>query len=533
MLTRNQIFDAISTNNQFDLLIIGGGATGSGIALDAISRGYKVLLVEKADFASGTSSKSTKLVHGGVRYLEQAVKNLDKGQFKLVYEALHERAIFLKLAPHLSRPLPIFTPLYKFWEKPYYRIGLKLYDWLAGKTNIGKSKAVNNKEALQWFPTLNSKSLKGGVVYFDGQFDDARMNITMLKTAAQHGALLLNYAPLTALIHEQNKLVGATIKDSFTDKQYTIRAKGIINATGPFVDSIRLLDDPNTKPMLTVSSGAHVIIKQKICPDDKGFLIPNTEDGRVLFMLPWNNSTLVGTTDQPAKIEFNPTASTDDINYIVKHLTHYFNLNLGPEDILSSWSGLRPLVSNPDSATTATISRDHVLLQSSKGLLTITGGKWTTYRLMAEDTINAAIKTFKLPQADCITKQIKLSGANGYTTDLPEKLTKKFKLDMDIAIHLAKAYGANAWDILQKNSVAALNRLHPDYPYIEAEVSYAITSEYAQRASDILCRRTRMAFLNKSAAQSASKKVIEIMTKELNWDENRIVWEQAHWADIF
>lgn len=533
MLSRNEIFTAIANNNHFDLLIIGGGATGAGIALDAISRGYKVLLVEKSDFASGTSSKSTKLVHGGVRYLEQAVKKLDKGQFNLVYDALHERAIFLKLAPHLSRPLPIFTPLYKFWEKPYYRIGLKMYDWLAGRTNIGKSRSINQDEAKRWFPSLNSKNLKGGVMYYDGQFDDARMNISMIKTAALRGAYVLNYTPVATLIHENKKLVGATIQDGLTQRVFTIKASAIINATGPFVDAIRHLDDPHIKPILTVSSGAHVIIKQKLCPEDKGFLIPKTEDGRVLFLLPWNNATLAGTTDQPAEIAFDPRASNDDIGYILKHLSQYFNETFSESDVLSSWSGLRPLVSNDESDNTAALSRDHVLITSPSGLLTITGGKWTTYRKMAEDAVTLAAQRHQLPPAPCLTKDIKLSGANGFRDDLFKEMASNYQIADDIALHLANSYGTNALEILAKSSPESRQRLHQNHPYIEAEITYAIENEYAERASDILCRRTRLAFLDKQAAHQASTRVIEIMKDALKWDPTRIEWEKSHWADIF
>jgi len=450
-----------------------------------------------------------------------------------VHEALHERAIMLKLAPHLSRPLSIFTPLYKIWEKPYYRTGLKMYDLLAGKTNIGKSRSVSSQEAMKFFPKLKPENLQGGVIYFDGQFDDARMNITLVKTALNRGAVMLNYVAVTSLVHEEGQLAGAQLLDTLTKQHITVSAKCIINATGPFVDAIRTMDDVHAKPMLTVSSGAHVILKQKLCPNDLGFLIPKTDDGRVLFLLPWHEHTLAGTTDQPAEIEFNPKAKQDEISYILHYFSKYFKTDFKNEDILSTWSGLRPLVSNPDANNTAKLSRDHVIVKSKTGLITVTGGKWTTYRKMAQDTLDYAINELAFTPAPCLTKDILLSGASGYQENLSDEISHHYGLEDDISQHLSHTYGSDAIDVAGFAKDGLKTRLHPQHPYIEAEIVYAMKNELAMRASDILCRRTRLAFLDKNAAKSAAPRVIELMQQYYNWDKNKVIEEQNSWADIF
>ena len=346
MMQRDEALRQLKENS-FDILVIGGGATGAGVALDAATRGLKVALVERDDFASGTSSKSTKLIHGGVRYLEQAVKGLDKGQLHLVKDALKERAVLLKNAPHLTRPLALLTPLYKRFEKPYYRVGLKMYDWLAGKANLFPSKGVNAKKALELFPMLKSTDLKGGVIYADGQFDDARMNVAIAMTAIEQGAVLANHVEVIELLKGDGKICGAHVRDLFSGEEFSIHAQVVINATGPFVDAIRKLDDPKIPSMLKASSGIHIVLDKKFSPPDTGLLIPKTEDGRVLFLLPWLNHTLVGTTDNPAKIEVNPKASEEDIEYILRHIKLYFDMPVDRSDVLAAWSGLRPLVSNP------------------------------------------------------------------------------------------------------------------------------------------------------------------------------------------
>ncbi len=513
-MNRQDSLKALKNVGQLDVLIIGGGATGTGAALDAATRGLKVGLVERGDFASGTSSKSTKLIHGGVRYLEQAVKKLDRGQFHLVKEALAERAIMLKLAPHLSRPLSIFTPLYKFWEKPYYRIGLKMYDWLAGKANLAPSRALSRDEAIKQFPLLTDTRLKGGVLYYDGQFDDARMNVTLAMTAAQNGAMVANYLEVTSLIIENERVVGVTVNDLVANETFDIRAKSIINATGPYVDVLRLQADPKTQPMLMVSSGAHIVLAKRFCPGNTGLLIPKTQDGRVLFLLPCMGHTLAGTTDQPAQVVNDPRATEVEVDYILRHLRKYFSAALGKKDVLSSWSGLRPLVSNAHSSSTSRLSRDHVIETGTTGLITIAGGKWTTYRRMAEDVIDTAVKNSELsPVGPSRTRETPLIGAEGYDDQLPTRLAAQFQLPPDIASHLAQAYGGRAASVAALSQSGYSKRLAPQHPYIEAEVVHAMQNEMALTPSDVLYRRTRLAFLDQDAAQKSQQAVSDLMKR--------------------
>lgn len=507
--------------NSFDILVIGGGATGAGVALDAATRGLKVALVERDDFASGTSSKSTKLIHGGVRYLEQAVKGLDRGQLHLVKDALKERAVLLKNAPHLTRPLALLTPLYKFFEKPYYRMGLKMYDWLAGKSNLFPSKGVSAKKALQLFPMLKPKNLKGGVIYADGQFDDARMNVAIAMTAIEQGAVLANHVEVIELLKGDGKICGAHVQDLFSGEKFTIHAQVLINATGPFVDRIRKMDDSKTSPMLKASSGIHIVLDKRFSPPDTGLLIPKTEDGRVLFLLPWLNHTLVGTTDNPAKIEVNPKASEQDIQYILRHIRLYFDMPVDRKDVLAAWSGLRPLVSNPKKSDTAKLSRDHVLEKSASGLLSITGGKWTTYRKMALDTVDYAVKVGQLTAAASKTENTKLVGGRRYKKSLREELIQEYGFSDLVAHHLALAYGGRARDVAELSKKGFSNLLAMGHPYLEAEVLYCVRNEMAQTATDFLARRIRLTFLDEKASKEALPRVIKLMSEELKWDRTR------------
>jgi len=509
-------------NGDFDLLIIGGGATGSGIALDAATRGLKVALVERDDFASGTSSRSTKLIHGGVRYLEQAVKKFDKGQWNLVRDALHERAMVIKLAPHLAHPLPLVTPLYNWFGIPYYRLGLKIYDWLAGKSNLKPSRYLSAKNARRNFPMLKAKGLRGGVLYYDGQFDDARMNVTIAMTAIQQGATLLNHVEVVQLTKENSRLTGAVVRDRLNGQDIPVRAQVVINATGPFCDFIRRLDDPEAPKMLNASSGIHIVLDKRFSPPATGLLIPKTEDGRVLFLLPWLGHTLVGTTDNPAQIEANPKPSEEDIQYILRHIEQYFDVPVSRKDVLSAWSGLRPLVSNPKASDTAGLSRDHVVHVSDSGLLTVTGGKWTTYRKMAFDAVNHAIKVGALqPLGPSRTEVVPLMGAVGYTDDLPQILQSQYGLAEDVARHLAKAYGSRAKEVAELARQGLGQRLAETHPYLEAEVVYGIRHEMGVAVTDVLARRTRLAFLDIASARRALPRVLEIMGDELGWDPAR------------
>jgi len=327
-MKREDLLPRLKTDEPFDMLVIGGGATGCGIALDAASRGLKVALVEKNDFSEGTTSRSTKLLHGGVRYLEMAVKHLDKSQYRLVRDALKERGILLRLAPHLSNTLPLVTPLYRWMEVPYILSGLKLYDFLAGSAGIGNSRLLGRAEALKRFPMLHSEGLKAGVLYYDGQFNDARMAVCIAVTAAQHGAVIVNHVGVTDLIKEESKVAGVRVSDSVTGESWNVQARTVVNATGPFTDNVRLMDDPTSRPMLEVSSGIHILLDKRFAPPDTGLLIPKTEDGRVLFVLPWEGHALVGTTDEPARVEEHPCPSREEISYLLRHICRYFDLQI-------------------------------------------------------------------------------------------------------------------------------------------------------------------------------------------------------------
>ncbi|MDX2494517.1 MAG: FAD-dependent oxidoreductase, partial [Desulfuromusa sp.] len=405
---RQQNLEKLKDDSLFDLIIIGGGATGCGVALDAATRGLKVALIEKNDFSEGTSSRSTKLVHGGVRYLEMAVKTLDRVQYNLVKDGLHERGLLLKNARHLSNRISFVTPLYKWFDVPYVFAGLKFYDILSGKQNIGHSRLLSRKEALRRFPGLKSEGLKAGVLYYDGQFHDARMALSLALTAEQKGATIANHVAVTGLLKDAGKISGVKLTDSLNGDTWEVKARGVVNATGPFVDQIRLMDNPEVSKIITSSTGIHIILDKRFAPPDTGLMIPETEDGRVLFVLPWEGHALVGTTDEPAEVTEHPQPLEAEIDYLLRHVTRYFNLQVSKADVKAVWSGLRPLVSDPKAADTAKLARDHVIEDSDAGLLTIAGGKWTTYRKMALDTVDHALKLFHLaaPKPTCQTEQL-------------------------------------------------------------------------------------------------------------------------------
>lgn len=524
---------------RFDVLVIGGGATGAGIALDAAARGLTVALVERFDYAQGTSSRSTKLVHGGVRYLEQAVKHADRSQFNLVREALRERAVLLRNAPHLAHPLPLLTPIYGALELPYYFTGLKLYDMLAGRANLTPSRHVSRTEAIERFPMLKHKGLRGAVEYHDGQFDDARMNVALALTAAEQGAVILNHVEVTDLVKEHGRVTGAVFRDVLShDAPREVRATVVVNATGPFVDAIRRLDEPDLPDMLKTSSGVHVVLPQRFSPPGTGLLIPKTEDGRVLFLLPWLGHTLVGTTDNPATVSADPRPTDDDVAYILRHVRHYFDLPVDSGDVRAAWSGLRPLVEPGDhgghhlqgsteapggngaggtagGTSTARLSRDHTIVVSSAGLLTITGGKWTTYRKMAEDAVDMAVTTGSLaPRSGSRTSALPLVGGARFAPDGAAALRDHYGLPQDVATHLHHAYGDRAPLVADLAAAGLGERLAAGHPYLEAEVIYARDVEDAHFADDVLSRRTRLAFLDSAAATAAIGRVEELLASD-------------------
>ncbi len=526
-MKRNEVLESLKKGDLFDLLIIGGGATGCGIAVDAASRGLKVALVEKYDLAEGTSSRSTKLVHGGVRYLEAAVKKLDRAQYNLVKEALQERGIFLQNAPHLANALPLVTPLYKWLEVPYVYAGLLMYDMLAGDRGLGKSYVIGRKEALERFPMLKREGLKAGVVYYDGQFNDARMAVTLALTARNHGAAIANHVEAVALDKDDNgKLCGARVRDAITGEEFTIRARGVINAAGPFVDRIRQMDDTSAAPVLKAASGIHIVLSSRFVPPDTGLLIPKTEDGRVLFVLPWQGQALIGTTDNPAEITDHPRATEEEIEYVLRHINQYFDLSVKRSDVKSVWSGLRPLVQFDATANTAQLVREHLLMVSASGLLSMAGGKWTSYRKMAEEAVDQAIATFHLKSARaCQTLNLRLQGAENFAPGIAKVLRDDYGLAADVADHLLHAFGDKAMCVARLAKEGLDARLHPDHPFIDADVVYSARHEFAEHASDVLTRRIPLALLDNAAAQAAVPRVVALMGDVHEWNQERRVAE--------
>ncbi|KAF8992699.1 DAO-domain-containing protein [Cyathus striatus] len=495
--------------DEFDLLIVGGGATGAGVAVDAASRGLKVALVERDDFSAGTSSKSTKLVHGGVRYLQKAVMELDYEQYKLVCEALHERKIFLETAPYLSSMLPIMLPIYKYWQVPYYYAGCKMYDILAGKENMEKSYIMTKGRALETFPMLKSEGLVGALVYYDGQHNDSRMNVALIMTAVKQGAVVANYCEVTDLHKDASgKLTGARVKDGLSGKEWNVKAKGVINATGPFSDALLKLDNPSHQAIVQPSSGIHITLPNYYSPRKMGLLDPATSDGRVIFFLPWQGNTIAGTTDTPANVEREPTATEDDIRWVLEEVRRY----LSP-DIKVRRGMFLGLV------------RNHMIHLSESGLLTIAGGKWTTYRAMAEETVDRAVEAFGLARkaGKCVTESLRLVGSDGWSRNMFIGLIQTYGMETEVAKHLSESYGDRAWTVCslaeQTGESWPLHgkRLYPAYPFIEAEVRYAVRHEYAQTAIDVLARRTRLSFLNARAAFESLPRVVDIMSEELGW----------------
>lgn len=517
--------------NQLDVLVIGGGATGCGIALDSVTRGLKTGLVELDDFASGASSKSTKLIHGGVRYLQKAIFNLDIEQYKMVREALRERANLLEIAPHLSAPLPIMLPIYKWFLVPWYWVGLKCYDLVAGTKNLKWSYFLNRKRALELFPMLRSDNLKGAIVYFDGAHNDARMCLSIALTAARRGAFVANHVAVTSLIKDSqdNKVCGARVKDQLTGKEWSIKAKCVVNATGPHTDSIRQMDDPNAKKICAPSSGVHIVLPGYYSPQSMGLLDPATKDGRVIFFLPWQKYTIAGTTDNECEPTFHPAPTENDIQFILKEVRNYLapEIDLRRSDVLAAWSGIRPLVKDPSKPNTESLTRNHVVHTSESGLVTCSGGKWTIYRQMAEDTIDEVLRNhpdLKAKAKPCQTIGLKLEGGDNWTPTLYIQLVQDFGLEPEVAMNLAESYGDRAFVVAEmaqptgKKWPKAGRRIHSELPYIEAEVRFA-AKEYAMTAVDVIARRLRISFLNVTAAEEALETIVNIMGEELSWSK--------------
>ncbi len=485
---------------EWDIIIIGGGATGVGCAVDAAARGYDVLLLEQSDFGKGTSSRSTKLVHGGVRYLEQ-------GNISLVMEALKERGILKQNAPHLVKELAFIVPNYGWWEMPFYGLGLKIYNLLSGKYGFGKSQILSKKETLKRLPTIKKEGLRGGVIYFDGQFDDTRLLINLVQTAHEQGATLLNYARVFQLTKDAEGLVdGVNFSDEETGQLHQVKAKAMINATGAFCDSIRQLSDKKSKPIISPSQGIHLTFDRSFLPTDTAIMIPHTSDGRVLFAIPWHGYTMVGTTDTPIKkVELEPKALDEEIEFILATAKEYLHKPPTRADILSVFAGVRPLVKSGNAKSTANLSRDHTLEIDKSGLVTITGGKWTTYRRMAEDCINQTANLAGLPEKDCATKNLPIHGSGENTAQFG---------DLNI-------YGSDAIELnkLIESDKSLGEKLHPQLPYTIAEVVWAIRHEMAETVEDVLARRLRILFLNAKLAIEIAPRVAEIAAQELGKNE--------------
>lgn len=501
----------------FDVLVIGGGATGAGTALDAASRGLKVALVEAGDFASGTSSRSTKLVHGGVRYLESAVEHFDRGQFHLVREALSERAAVLSIAPHLAHRLRTVVPVYSLREALFYRFGLWLYDRAAGHATLGRSHFLSGKSMLEAFPALKRRGLRGGVAYYDGQFDDARMNVMLVVTAAEQGAAVANYASVTGLRITDGRVRGAHVRDMIGGEAIDIDARVVINATGPFADSVRRMESPQAEPLLQPSRGTHLAFDRSWTPGEDALLIPRTPDGRVLFLIPWEGAAIAGTTDIPASPAQIPTPTAEEETYLLKQLAEWLEPAPTDKDLRASWAGLRPLVMQGGrEGGTKNLVREHHIEVGDKGLVTIAGGKWTTYRLMAEEVVDRAVEEAGFEAGPCRTRELKLAGAEGYSESLARELAEKHGLEADIADHLAHAYGDRARDVLAMAPGAPGERLAAGQPYVAAEVIWAARREMALGAEDVLARRLRLAFTDSGAAQSVRPRVEELLRSASN-----------------
>lgn len=506
-MKRESHINKISDNSiVWDVIVVGGGATGLGAVVDAATRGYKAVLLEQDDFAKATSSRSTKLVHGGVRYLAQ-------GDVKLVVEALRERGLMKKNAPHLVKDERFIIGNYKWWEKPFYTIGLTMYDLLAGKQAFGRSLPMSKKAVKAEIPQLKEEGLSGGVVYHDGQFDDSRMAINLAQTAAENGATIANYVKVTGLIkNPSGKISGVYAQNLVSGEKYTLRGKVIINATGIFVDDLMQMDAPEKDKIVRPSQGVHLVVDKSFLGGSSALMIPKTSDGRVLFGVPWHDKVVLGTTDTPLK-EFvlEPRALQEEIDFILKTAGDYLAKQPTRKDVLSVFAGLRPLAApkaNADGTKTKEISRSHKIVISDSGLITITGGKWTTYRDMAEDVINRAEKIAGFAPKECKTRHLRIHG---------------YKENVDRS-NFNYVYGSdidNIRKIEQEDSDLA-NKLHSEYDYTGSQVAWAVRSEMALTVEDVLARRLRALFLDARAAIDMAPKVASIMAKEMGKDS---VWE--------
>ncbi len=512
-LCRSSLLAALQESREtWDVVVVGGGATGLGAAVDAASRGFRTLLLEQADFGNGTSSRSTKLIHGGFRYLKQ-------GDIALVRESLHERALLLKNAPHLVRPLSFVVPTYQWWERFYYGLGLKIYDLMAGTRRLGGTRILSRHSTLEHLEGLSEKGLLGGVSYYDAQFDDARLAITLAQTAVNQGGKVLNYSRVLEFIRDEGRINGLVFEDLESGSKYQIRARSVINATGIFTDEIRRLDDPESWPVMQLSQGIHLVLDRDVLGGDSALMIPKTDDGRILFAIPWNGKVILGTTDTPvssASLEPHPIES--EIDFLLEHASRYLKKTISRRDVRSVFTGIRPLVSESDKTETAAISRKHRIIVSRSGLVTITGGKWTTYRKMAEDVVNRALEVSGLVERPCRTYRLQLHGGN-LRKDSSWKW-ENYGADAPLLDELVN--GNPEWDML----------IHPRLPIRAAEVIWAVRYEMARTVEDVLSRRTRALLLDASASIEAAPDVARLMVRELDYDDEWIEAQIEAYSEI-
>ncbi|MBS1946451.1 MAG: glycerol-3-phosphate dehydrogenase/oxidase [Bacteroidetes bacterium] len=515
-MTRQEMIAQLESHSgKWDICIIGGGATGLGAAVDAASRGFKTILLEQYDFAKATSSRSTKLVHGGVRYLQQ-------GNIKLVLEALKERGILKNNAPHLVKNQSFIVPNYKWWEGPFYGIGLKVYDWMSGRLGLGPSQFLTKEETLEKAPTLDADGLRGSVLYHDGQFDDARLAINLAATAAENGCTLINYCKATNLIKQDNLVTGVHARDILNEIDYTIKAKAVINASGVFTDFVLKMDDEQNEDIIAPSQGVHIVLDKEFLPGDAAIMVPHTDDGRVLFAVPWHNKIIIGTTDTPIdehqeKLLAEPIALDEEIDFILHQISKYLTHTPTRKNIKSVFAGLRPLVKG-SSKKTAELSRDHLITVSGSGLITITGGKWTTYRRMAEDVVNTAIKKANLENKACITESLKIHGAKQIT-------------DFNKALYYYGSDKEKIKSLIEKNNSLS-ELIHPNLAYVKAEVVWAVQNEMCMTVEDFLARRTRALLLDANAAIECAPAVASLMSKEMNKEETWAAKQVAAFKEV-
>jgi glycerol-3-phosphate dehydrogenase len=506
-LNRSQHLQQLQSTPHWDIIIIGGGATGLGAAVDAAARGYKTLLLERDDFGKGTSSRSTKLIHGGVRYLQQ-------GNIRLVRDALRERGLLLKNAPHIAHPLKLVLPAYRWYEKLYYGLGLKLYNFLSAKLSLGTTELLTVKRTQEYIRGLDGKKLSGGVAYYDGQFDDARLCVTLALTASDVGATLLNHCAVAGLIREEEKVKGVVIHDLLNNHHYEARGTIVINATGVFVDEILRMDEDGLSATVTPSQGIHIVVEKRFFPGEQALFIPRTDDGRVLFAVPYHNRVIIGTTDTAIeKIEREPIPLQEEIDFVISHFNRYVHSGLQRKDVKSVFAGLRPLVKIPGKKKTALLPRDHTIWTSKGGMLNISGGKWTTYRKMAQELILRAHYESGLAYTRCQTETLKLHGWMK-------------RVDYSDPLYY---YGSDAAAIRYLQHQGYSQLIHPELPYTAAEIIWAVGHEMAMTLEDVLARRTRALFLDAKATLEAAPYVAELMRKELNHDQQ---WKESQLSEF-